>query len=140
MEFKRYKPLVDKLFYMILIPTVIFLSVPTVTSFAVPAALIICLFVDLVTVYFIISPLYGYVELREESIYIKFGFLLKKEIPYSKIRGVSRERKWYSDSMMSLKNAFDHVNIKYNRFDVVTVSVVDNDGLERELLRRLSGG
>ena len=31
--------------------------------------------------------------------------------------------------MTSLKCALDHVNIKYNTYDVITVSVVGNDEL-----------
>jgi hypothetical protein len=38
--------------------------------------------------------------------------------------------------MVSLKNAIEHVNIKYNSFDVTTVSVVDNDGFIEELKER----
>ena len=87
--------------------------------------------------YFFVSPLFGYVELRENSMLIKYGFILKKEIPYSKIRSVTKARKFYSDSMMSLKNSFDHVNIKYNTFDVTCVSVVDNDSFINELSKRL---
>ena len=34
---------------------------------------------------------------------------------------------------MSLKNALDHINIKYNKFDITTVSVVDNDDLIRKI-------
>ena len=40
--------------------------------------------------------------------------------------------------MMALKNAIEHVNIKYNTFDVTTVSVADNDGFIEELDRRIS--
>ena len=38
--------------------------------------------------------------------------------------------------MTSLKNALEHVNIKYNNFDVVTVSVVGNDEFISELAER----
>jgi hypothetical protein len=38
--------------------------------------------------------------------------------------------------MLSLKNALEHVNIKYNNFDIVSVSVVDNDGFIEELNTR----
>jgi hypothetical protein len=38
--------------------------------------------------------------------------------------------------MASLKNALEHVNIKYNTFDIVSVSVVDNDGFIEELNTR----
>ena len=128
MENRRFKPKVDKLFFIILIPTVLLLLGATALAAFEPRALIfIVIPVDIITFYFIISPLFGYVELRDSSLYIKYGFIMKREIPYTKIRGTVLERRFYSESMMSLKNALIHVNIKYNLYDVTTVSVVEND-------------
>ncbi len=139
MNFRKFKPLVDKLFWIIFIPTVLLILALSVLAclFPAPIALFIVFAVDLAVLYLLISPLFGYVELRESSLYIKYGLLLKKEIPYAKIRGASAERKLYSDSMLSLKNAFPHVNIKYNAFDTTTVSVVGNDSLLKELNKRI---
>lgn len=133
---KRYRPLVDKLFWIVFIPTMLLISIMTVISAFSPVSLFITVPVDLFVIYFLISPLFGYVELREKTVYIKYGFILKKEIPYENIRGIVRERKAYSNSMMSLKNSFDHINIKYNSFDVTSVSVVGNDDLIEELEKR----
>ena len=133
MEQRRFKPLIDKLFWIILIPTCLLLLSVTVIAVFEPLALVLTLLVDIFTLYFLISPLFGYVELREKTLFVKFGFFMKREIPYSKIRGVSRERKFYSDSMLSLKNSFEHVNIKYNSFDMLSVSVVGNDELIAEI-------
>ena len=91
---------------------------------------------DLFVAYFLISPLFGYVELRQDTVFVKFGFILKREIPYKSIRGVSRERKFYSDSMLALKNSLEHINIKYNSFDMVSVSVVNNELLTERLEAR----
>ena len=66
--------------------------------------------------------------------------LLKKEIPYHKIRAIEKERGIYCNSIMSLKNALDHINIKYNKFDITTVSVVDNDDLIRKIEARRADG
>ena len=137
MEQRRFKPLIGKLFWIIFIPTCLLLLAVTVVAVFEPLALVLTLFVDIFTLYFLISPLFGYVELREETLFVKFGFFMKREIPYSKIRGVSRERKFYSDSMLSLKNSFEHVNIKYNSFDMLSVSVVGNDELVREIQVRI---
>lgn len=136
---KRFKPLVDKLFWIISVPTLLLICAGTVISVFSPAALLVMIPVDLFVIYFLVSPLFGYVELRENSLYIKYGFILKKEIPYDQIRGVSRERKFYSDSMMSLKCSFEHINVKYNTFDVTCVSVVGNDFLISELKERTDG-
>lgn len=129
MENKRYKPLIGKMFFIIWIPTLILLITATVMSAPYIAALLIMLATDIFTVYFLISPLFGYVELREDEVFVKLGFFTTVEIPYNKIRAVVKERKLYADSLISLKNSLDHVNIKYNRFDVLSVSVVDNDEL-----------
>lgn len=136
----KFKPLVDKLFWIISIPTIVILTAVTTIIYISPAplAVTIILLSDLFTVYFLISPLFGYVELRESSLFIKYGFFTKREIPYDKIRDTVKERKFISESMLSLKNAFEHVNIKYNTFDVTTVSVKDNDAFITALKARLA--
>lgn len=133
----RYKPLLDKLFFIILIPTVILLVTGTVFAAFDTFALFIMIPADLFALYFLVSPLFGYVELRENTLFIKFGFFMKREIAYEKIRGTVKERKFYSESIMSLKNAVEHINVKYNTFDTVTLSVKDNDGFIAELGTRV---
>ncbi len=133
-----FKPRVDRLYFIILIPTLIIILGATALAFFAPTALFITVPVDLFVLYFFISPLFGRVELREESVYIKYGFIMGREIPYAKIRAVEKERKPYSETMMSLKSAMEHVNIKYNSFDVTCVSVVENDELIEELSSRMA--
>ena len=137
MENKKYKPLFDKMILWIYLPTVLMLTGATILGAIAPWGLIIMIGVDIFTLYFLVTPFFGYVELRESTLYIKYGFFLKREIPYNKIRGTVKDRKFYSESMLSLKNALTHVNIKYNVYDVTTVSVVDNDGFIEELERRI---
>ena len=112
MKTKRFNPLFDKLFVFIFIPTAILMIVITILACFEPIVLFIMIPADLLTFYFIFTPLFGYVELRENSLFIKFGLILKREIPYSKIRCVIKERSFISESMLSLKNAFEHVKIK----------------------------
>ena len=138
MQNKRYKPLIDRMLYIVWVPTTVLLLIPTVLSVTNVTALIIMLAVDAFTYYFLVSSLIGYVELRERTVFIRFGFFLKREIPYERIRGIDKARKFYSESMLSLKNSFDHLNIRYNRFDIVCVSVVGNDELMAELEKRRS--
>jgi hypothetical protein len=111
----------------------------TATVFAAfePVGLFIMIPCSLITFYFLFSSLFGYVELRENSVYIKLGFFIKRDIPYDTILAVNKERRFYSESMLSLKNALEHVNIKYNKFDVITVSVKGNDELIAELENRM---
>ena len=136
---KRYRPLVDRLFWITtIIAVVLLLGVTVAVSFYPDGlAIAIVLAVDILTLYIIISPLFGYVELRENTVFIKFGLILKKEIPYEKIRGVKKERRCYSESIISLKNALEHVDIKYDAYEVVTVSVANNDGLMEEIKKRI---
>ncbi len=136
MKTKRFKPLFDKLFFIIFIPITVLMMAFTVLACFAPTALFIIIPIDALVLYFLLSPLFGYVELRENSLFIKYGLVLKKEIPYDKIRGIDKVRKFYSESMMSLKNSFEHVNIKYNSFDITAVSVVENDNFIKELNER----
>ena len=39
--------------------------------------------------------------------------------------------------MISLKNAFEHINIKYNTFDLFSVSVVENEELMEQIIVRV---
>ena len=134
MEIKRYRPMTDKFFWILYASTDIFIFaftiIPAIFDFK---ALFIMAPIVLFVNYFFISPLFGYVELREKELFIKFGFFMKRSIPYRKIRALEKQRKFYSESMLSLKNAIEHVNIKYNKFDVMTVSVKNNDEFMREV-------
>ena len=136
MATKRFKPQIDTVLPIIWVPTLLILTVGTVISLCSVIPLLIMIATDLFSLYFMISPLFGYVELREHTVYIKFGFLTCREIEYNRIRAIETERKFYSESMLSLKCAYEHINIKYNSFDVVTVSVKDNAELVAELEKR----
>ena len=130
MKNERYKPKVDKLFWWLFsLTNGVLLAILVPTTIDAPTTLFINLPIFLFTNYFFISSLFGYVELRENELFIKYGFFLKRSIPYAKIRALEIERKFYTDSILSLKNAMEHVNIKYNSFDVTAVSVTDNDAL-----------
>ena len=123
---------------MIWVPTVLLLIAATIITCFDIIPLLLMLSVDVFTLYFLVSPLVGYVELRPDTMFIKYGFILKREIPYAKIREIKKERKLYSESMLSLKNAIEQVNIKYNSFDVTTVSVTDNDKFIIDLNARIN--
>ena len=137
METKRFKPLVDKLFFWIWIPTILLLAVATVISACGTLAIIIMIAADLFCLYFLVSALFGYAELRETTLFVKFGFIIKREIPYYKILSMKKERKFYTETMLSLKNALDHVTVKYNHYDFIAISVVDLDEFISELALRV---
>ena len=130
MKNERYKPKVDKLFWWLFsITNGVLLAILIPTSIGAPSTIFINLPIFLFTNYFFISSLFGYVELRESELFIKYGFFLKRSIPYAKIRRLEKDRKFYTESILSLKNAMEHVNIRYNSFDVTSVGVTDNDAL-----------
>ena len=137
MQNKIYKPLFDKLFWWTFAITVAILAPLAVVSAFHPVTLLVTVPVIILTLYVLISPFWGYVELREDTVFIKFGLILKKEIPYSKIRDVQLDRKFYSESIIALKNSIEHLNIKYNRYDAVTVSVKGNEAFMEDLNARL---
>ena len=127
---KKYRPKVDKLFYIISIPTEIFVLGGLVLGFfgGVFSAILMVLTFIFVN-YFLLSPLFGYIITEEDALFVKFGFIMKRRIPYEKIRAVDMGRGFISYSMMSLKLSFDHLVIKYNRFDEICVSVRENEEL-----------
>ena len=137
MENKRYKPLVDGMWLGIIIPTGLVLLAAVIASAILdPAGLAILIPTFLFTLYFLIGPFFGYVELREETVFIKYGLFLKREIPYKRVRAIVKASGFYSESMLSLKCSREHINIKYNTFDVTSVSVIGNDELIEELEKR----
>ena len=138
MNIKVYKPAFDKLFLCIWIPLIVILISITILSLFDILTFVLLLFTDIFTFYFLFSSLAGYVELKEDIIFVKFGFIIKREIPYNKIRRIYKERKIMTDTMLSLKNAMEHVIIKYNKFDMVAVSVKDNDTFIKDLEERIN--
>ena len=105
MNQKLYKPKTDKLFWSLFIPTnLLCISILIIPSIMEPQVLFFTLPIFLFVNYFFTSFLFGYAKLRENELFIKYGFFLKKSIPYDKIRSLEKERKFYSHSMLSLKN------------------------------------
>lgn len=134
---KRYKPLYDRVYITVLLCALI--PVLSVFVFALfePKTLFVAIPTLLFVAYFVFSSACGYAELREATLYIKFGFFLNKEIPYSSIRRVEKRRSFYSQSMAAIKSAMEHVDVYYNAFDVVSVGVIDNEGFLKELEVRI---
>ena len=137
---KRYRPLIDKLYYVTATVALAIVFLPSlILSFMEPYTILIMLPIFLLTAYFFVSALHAYVELRESGLFIKYGFILKREIPYDKIRSVEKERRVISTSTLSIKNALDHINIKYGTFDVTTVSLKDSEDFLIKLNERCGG-
>ena len=139
MIFLRFKPQFDRFYKTVLILTSVFvLGVISVVSFFAPESLFVMIPSAAFVAYFILSSLVCYVELREKTCFIKFGFFTKREIEYSKITSVQMARGFYSESMLAVKNSIEHVNLWCGRFSATTVSVVDNPAFVRELEARIA--
>ena len=139
MQPKRYKPFIDSFFCIMASITFVIVTLPIILcAVPAPSTLFITVPIFLFAAYFLVSPLFGYVELRESTVFIKYGFFMSKEIPYSTIRTVERERKAISPSIMSLKHSIEHVNIKFNRFDITTVSVKYNETFADDIKTRIN--
>ena len=136
MQTLRFKPMFDKLYFMLFIPLLILLIVITALSVIEPGSLYIIIPLDLFSLYFMVAPFFGYAALGENTLFIKYGFFIKREIAYEKIRDVKLTRGFLSYSTLSLKNSFEHIDIRYNAFDMTTISVRDNDGFIQELNAR----
>ena len=138
MNKKKYKPLIDKYFYCIWIPLSILLITFTVFSIAELPALLIMLATDIFTFYFMFSSLLGYCQLRENTLYVKFGFILKREIKYEDILELKKERGVMTYTMLSLKNALDHITIKYNKYDLIAISIKNQEEFILELEKKIA--
>ncbi len=86
----------------------------------------------------LISPIFGYVRLDDDFLYIKYGLILRKHIPYEIIVGLEKEHKLYSESLISLKTSIEHVRIKYNTYDNTTVSVKNMDQFIEEVNQKIT--
>lgn len=138
---KKYKPKVDKLFYIMLVVinviSLAILIIPQLFYLSFESfifSIIVILFIN----YFLISPLFGYIEIRETSIFIKYGIILKKEIPFNKIKKLELKKKWYSDSILALKCSIEHVDITFNSYDKTCVSVKENDIFIEDVRRMIT--
>lgn len=138
---KKYKPKVDKLFYILLVVinviSLAILIIPQLFYLSFESfifSIIVILFIN----YFLISPLFGYIEIKETSIFIKYGIILKKEIPFNKIKKLELKKKWYSDSILALKCSIEHVDITFNSYDKTCVSVKENDIFIEDVRRMIT--
>lgn len=138
MQNQRFKPKFDKLYWLSLSLCAVYMIVMTAISVGSRPMMIITGSVNLVLLWVLVAPWFGYVELREDVIWIRFGFFLKREVAYASIKRMQKVRHWYSESMIALKNAMEHVDIRYNACDVVSVSVTDNDALIEAIEQRRS--
>lgn len=135
----KFKCKIDHYFIIIIFLTVLLLIVPPLLSFIFGDILAGCctLIPFLLIFLMFISSASGYVLLKDDELYIRYGWILRKSIPYSKIIRLEKKRKWYTESIVALKNSFEHVDIRYNRFDVTCVSVKNNDLFIEELNKRI---
>ncbi len=133
----RYRPKIDKFFWwMLVIVNAVCLSLLVISIFD-PISFFCTVPIALFCNYFFISPLFGYAELREDHIFIKYGLILKKSIPYKRLRSVEIKRGIISEAVIDLKLSLEHIVIKYNTFDFTIISVKENQFLIEELREKM---
>lgn len=125
----KFKPHVDKYFYI----PIIFVLILFIAPFLVA---IVCRQIDQIIVtsllfvvisVLLISPLFGYVKIENDYIFIKYGLFFRRKILYTNIVEITKEHKYYATSLISHKTSLDHVFIKYNNYSDTCVSVKDMD-------------
>lgn len=72
-----------------------------------------------------------YYVLRDSELFIRNG-PMKLTIPYDSISRITPTRSW----LASMATSSRRLEIKYNRYDYVHISPLDQDGFLRELKRR----
>ena len=78
MKNKKYRPLFDRLYWSISIPTLLLVLVTTVLLGVLSSeTLFIMIPLSIFVLYFFVSPFFGYAELRETTLFIRFGFFLR---------------------------------------------------------------
>ena len=134
----KFSPRYDKLYLWITVPTsLMLLGLLLLAAIEGKTALWLTMGgTVLLTGFFLISPCFGYAELKEKTLLIRFGLFMKREIPYESIFGIEKKRSAIADSMLSLKNAMEHINIKFNRYDLYSVSLKNEDLFTEELKKR----
>ena len=93
MKNQKFKPLFDKTYKSIWISLSVLMALFTALAALEPTALFVMIPTDLFVLYFLLSPLFGYVELREESLFIHSDTVALKLI--RKERGQSHEGSAY---------------------------------------------
>lgn len=115
---------------LVLFPLIISIIVMNTTAIIISAVFFVIMEAVL------ISPIFGYVKLEENALYIRYGLIFRKRIPYDKIVSLEKEHKLYSESIISLKTAIEHIKIKYNTYDNTTVSIRNMDQFIGEVNQR----
>ncbi len=135
----KFKPKIDAYFIVPFCIATIILLIPTILGFVfnniAQGIFTICilLFVD----YLLLSPLFGFVQFEEKNLYIKYGLIIKKRIPYDKISTIKIEKKLYSECLLSLKTSVEHMHITYNLYDTTCISLKETDAFLEEVARRM---
>ncbi len=135
----KFKAKLDIVYIVIYVIVGIVMLAPSIVSLITKDYItaLICLIPFILILFMIISMVCGYARLDDDCLFIKYGFVFKRSIPYEKIRSYELQRKFYCESLLSLKNAMEHVEIKYNKFDNTCVSVRDNIVFLEQLHKRI---
>lgn len=127
----KFKPQVDKYFYVPIIFVLILFIVPIMVGIVCKQMdqIIITAVLFIVIGTLLISPLFGYVKVENDYLYIRYGLFFRRKITYASIKEVEIEHKYYATSLISHKTSLNHLFIKYDSLNDTCVSVKDMDVL-----------
>lgn len=130
---------IDLCYSIIFIVTELVLLVPSILTFIFKDMLagFVTLAPFLLVTLLFMSSFSGYIIIKEDELYIRYGFILKRSIPYENIRALIKEKTVLSECLLGMKNSLEHVLIKYNKYDTTCVSVRNNDLFIEEVNKKI---
>lgn len=132
----RFKGKISWWFYLIVFSTVILLVPIILLGLIDKDILAVCIIaVTLISVEGFVIPIIfnNYAELKEDSVFIVFGYI-KKNIPYSDISGVSCT----NDPSASLAASLDRIKISCKNSSDVMVSLIEKENFLNAVRLRMS--
>lgn len=138
----NFKNKINKLFYIVIL-CVLFLTAFVIKLFIkalVENQMEVIMFAGTVSIILILVSLFtvsmvfiGGVNIDDKIITIRIG-LIKTTIDIKTITNISKD----SSCISSMALSFDRICIKYNRWDIVYISVVDNDLFMKEVKKMMN--
>lgn len=73
-----------------------------------------------------LPPMFGYVRLEENGLFISFG-LIHKKILYSNIKSAKFYKTWATNNPCSITTSFAHIDIQHSKGKQTTISIKNHE-------------
>lgn len=135
----KYRVNIDKYYYITIVVVSLILLIPLILSIVAKRVWVILVvaFLIIFVEYLLFSCFIGYAKLEEDHLVIRYGFIIKRRLPYEIIRGVEKKSSYFSESLISLKTTKNCVVVLFNTYDNTTISIKDEDDFIEKLLEKL---